>query len=326
MEFTARLPRWLMALAAAALCAQAGPGLAQAYPAKPLRFVIPFAPGGGTDLIARLLGASLGEQLGQPVVPDNRAGAGGVLGADLVAKAAPDGYTLLMGTPGSITINPNLMSKPPYTLADFAPIVQATSNPFVMLVNNSLPANSVKEFVAYAKANPGKLNYGTPGNGSTGHLAGEQLKALAGIDLVHVPYKGSSESLTDLMGGRVQITFENLPVALPLVKAGKVRLLAVGSPKRSAQVPDTPSVAETLPGFESTTAAGVLTTAKTSPAIINRLNQELVKIIKSAAFQDKLKADGWEFIGGTPEQYAAQLREESARIVKIARAANITLD
>ncbi len=321
-----KLCGWLLAgpLLSAAIFSNSA--LAQTYPTKAIRFVIPFAPGGGTDLIARALATPLSEALGQPVLADTRAGAGGVLGGDIVAKASPDGYTLLMGTPGTLTINPNLMAKPPYTLNDFAPITQVTSNPFVVLVNPAVPANSIKEVIAYAKANPGKLNFSSPGNGSTGHLAGEQLNALAGIDLVHIPYKGSNQSLLDVVAGQVQMTFENLPVALPQVKAGKVRLLAVGSPKRSSQVPDVPTVAETLPGYESTTAAGVLTTAKAPPAIIAQLNRELVKIIKSAPFQDKLKADGWEIIGGTPEQYATQLRQESALIAKIAKAANITLD
>ncbi len=300
--------------------------IAQTYPTKNIRFVVPFAPGGGTDLIARSLAQPLGAALGQTVIVDNRAGAGGALGADMVAKAAPDGYTLLMGTPGSLTINPNLMAKIPYSLNDFAPITLATISPFVVLVHPGVAANSMKELIALAKAKPGALNFSTAGNGSVAHLAGEQLKALAGINLTHVPYKGSSQSLIDLIGGQVQVTFENLPVALPHVRAGKLRMLAVGTQKRSVLVPDYPTVDETVPGYEASTSSGVLSTAKTPADIIARLNRELVKIIQAPAFRDKFVADGWETVGSTPEQYATHLRDESARIAKTAKAANITLE
>ncbi len=300
--------------------------IAQTYPTKNIRFVVPFAPGGGTDLIARSLAQPLGAALGQTVIVDNRAGAGGALGADMVAKAAPDGYTLLMGTPGSLTINPNLMAKIPYSLNDFAPITLATISPFVVLVHPGVAANSMKELIALAKAKPGALNFSTAGNGSVAHLAGEQLKALAGINLTHVAYKGSSQSLIDLIGGQVQITFENLPVALPHVRAGKLRMLAVGTQKRSVLVPDYPTVDETVPGYEASTSSGVLSTAKTPADIIARLNRELVKIIQAPAFRDKFVADGWETVGSTPEQYATHLRDESSRIAKTAKAANITLE
>jgi tripartite-type tricarboxylate transporter receptor subunit TctC len=300
--------------------------IAQTYPTKNIRFVVPFAPGGGTDLIARSLAQPLGAALGQTVIVDNRAGAGGALGADMVAKAAPDGYTLLMGTPGSLTINPNLMAKIPYSLSDFAPITLATISPFVVLVHPGVAANSMKELIALAKAKPGALNFSTAGNGSVAHLAGEQFKALAGINLTHVPYKGSSQSLIDLIGGQVQVTFENLPVALPHVRAGKLRMLAVGTQKRSVLVPDYPTVDETVPGYEASTSSGVLSTAKTPADIIARLNRELVKIIQATAFRDKFVADGWETVGSTPEQYATHLRDESARIAKTAKAANITLE
>ena len=300
--------------------------IAQTYPTKNIRFVVPFAPGGGTDLIARSRAQPLGAALGQTVIVDNRAGAGGALGADMVAKAAPDGYTLLMGTPGSLTINPNLMAKIPYSLNDFAPITLATISPFVVLVHPGVAANSMKELIALAKAKPGALNFSTAGNGSVAHLAGEQLKALSGINLTHVAYKGSSQSLIDLIGGQVQITFENLPVALPHVRAGKLRMLAVGTQKRSVLVPEYPTVDETVPGYEASTSSGVLSTAKTPADIIARLNRELVKIIQAPAFRDKFVADGWETVGSTPEQYATHLRDESSRIAKTAKAANITLE
>jgi len=297
---------------------------AQAYPTRSIRFIVPFVPGGGTDLIARSLAQPLSESLGQPVVVENRGGAGGVIGADIVAKATPDGYTLLMGTPGPMTINPNLLAKMPYTLGDFAPITQSTISPFVIVVHPSVAANSIKDLLALARAKPGALNFSSAGNGSVAHLAGEQLKALAGVQLTHVPYKGGSQSLTDLIGGQVQLTFENLPLAYPHVRTGKLRLLAVGTQKRSSQAPDIPTVAESVPGYEASTSSGVLAPAKTSGDIITRLNRDLVRIIHSAAFKDRYTAEGWEVVGGTPAEYATFLREELARYAKTVKAAGIT--
>jgi tripartite-type tricarboxylate transporter receptor subunit TctC len=304
----------------------ATPVSAQAYPAKPVRFIVPFAPGGGTDIIGRSLAQPLSEALGQPVLIDNRAGAGGAIGAEAVARSAPDGYTLLMGTPGSLTINPNLMAKVTYSLNDFAPITLATISPFVIVVHPATPAGSIRELVALAKAKPNALNYGSSGNGSVSHLAGEQFKSLAGVQITHIPYKSGGQSITDLIAGQVQINFENLPVTLPHVRSGKLRLLAVGTTRRSAQVPETPTVAETLPGYEASTSSGVLSVARTPAEIINRLNRDLVRIIQGPSFRDKFRADGWEAVGSTPEQYAAHLREESARIAATAKAAGITLD
>ena len=244
---------------------------AETYPTKPIRLIVPFGPGGGTDLIARTLSQRLTEALGQSVVVDNRAGAGGVIGADLVAKALPDGYTLVMGTPGPLTINPALVAKMPYTLTDFAPIALTTISPFMLVVNSAVPAKSVKELIALAHSKPNALNYGSAGNGSVAHLAAEQFKALAGVQITHVPYKGGGQSLIDLLAGQLQLVIDNLPTVLPQVRLGKLRGLAVGTKKRSALVPEYPTMIEAgVPGYEATTASGMLAPAKTARPIIAR--------------------------------------------------------
>lgn len=295
---------------------------ADTYPNKPVRLIVPFGPGGGTDLIARTLSPRLTEALGQSVVVDNRAGAGGVIGADLVAKAVADGYTLVMGTPGPLTINPVLTAKMPYTLTDFAPIGLTTISPFMLVVNPAVPAKSVKELIALAHAKPNSLNFGSAGNGSVAHLAGEQFKALANVQITHVPYKGGGQSLVDLLGGQIQMVIDNLPTVLPQVKLGKLRGLAVGSKKRSTLVPDYPTMIEAgVPGYEATTASGVLAPAKTSRAIVARLNRELNAIVANPEVKERFFSQGLEVAGGTPEDYARHLEEElklNARIVKAA--------
>jgi tripartite-type tricarboxylate transporter receptor subunit TctC len=298
------------------------------YPTKPIRLVVPFAPGGGTDLTARAIAQRLSDALGKPVVVDNRAGAGGVIGADLVAKATADGYTLVMGTPGPMTINPNLRKNMPYdSLKDFAPITQTTVSPFVLVVHPSVPANSVKELIALAKQKPGALNFGTAGNGSVAHLSAEQFKAMTGVQITHVPYKGSSQSVLDLLAGQVQLVFENLPVVLPHIRSGKVRALGVGTRTRFALLAEYPTVAEAgVPGYESTTAFGMLAPAKTPKAIIGKLNREVVKILQSAEIRQSFGALGLEPVGNTPEQYAAHLREELARYAKVVAFAGIKVE
>lgn len=308
-----------------ALLACCAPLAAQEYPSKPVRLVVPFAPGGGTDIVGRLIAQRLTESLGQTVVVDNRAGAGGVIGAELVAKAPADGYTLLMGTPGPLTINPNLMKSLPYqTLRDFTPISLATLSPFILVVHPALPARTVKELVALAKARPGALNYGSAGNGSVGHLAGEQLAALAGLKMVHVPYKGSSLAVTDLLAGQLQLMMENLPTVLPHIKAGKLRALGVGTKQRSALVPDYPPLAEAgVPGYEASTAFGVLGPARLPPAVLSRLNRDIVRVLQGPDVREKLSAQGVEAVGSTPEQYAAHLRDELERYGRIVQGAGI---
>ena len=312
-----------------ATCITASTVGAQTYPTKPLRFIVPFAPGGGTDITGRLIALKLSEALGKPVVVDNRGGAGGVIGADLVAKAVPDGYTLLLGSPGPLTINPNLQAKMPYdTLRDFAPVSLTTISPFMLTVHPSVNATNVKELIALVKAKPDALNYGSGGNGSVAHLSTELFKAIAGIQLTHVPYKGSSQSLVDVLSGRLQIMFDNLPIVLPSVRAGKLRALAVGTVKRSALVPEFPTMVEAgVPGFESSTAFGVLVPAKTPRAIVNRLSAEISRSLQGAGdARDSLLARGFEPVGSTPEEYAAHLRAELGRIARVVKLANIRIE
>ncbi len=316
---------WLPAILG--LCAVTA-AAAQTYPAKPIRFIVPFAPGGSTDLVARILAQRLPEALGQAVVVDNRGGAGGVIGAELAARAPADGYTIVLGSPGPLTINPNLLARMPYdTLRDFSPITLATISPFILVLHPSLPVRSVQELVALARVRPGQLNYGSAGNGSVGHFSAEQFKSLAGVNLVHVPYKGAGPAVTDLVGGQLHLMFENLPTVLPHIRSGKLRALAVGTRKRSVLVPEYPTISEAgVPGYESSTAFGVLAPAKTPAAVIGRLNQEIVKILNSPDIKERLSAQGLEAAGGTPQQYAAHLKEELAKYGRIVKAAGIKLD
>ena len=325
-NLTFRLPPSAFILSCA-LALSATTTSAQQYPARPIRFVCPFAPGGGTDILARLLAQRLYEPLGQPVIVDNRPGAGGVIGAEIAARSPADGYTIVLGSPGPLTINPALQKVPYDTLRDFAPITLAQISPFVLLVHPSVRANSVRELIALAKAKPGTLNYGSAGTGSVSHFSSEQFKALAGVDVVHVPYKGAGPYLIDLVAGRLQMAFENLPTVWANVRSGKLRLLAVGTKSRSALVPDAPTVAEAgVPGYESSTAFGVLAPAKTPAAAIARLNKELVRILHSADIREKMTAEGVEAVGGTPQEYGSHIRDELAKYARIVKAAGIKAD
>lgn len=317
-------------LAPFALCLGivAGTSFAQTYPSKPVRFIVPFAPGGSTDLLARMLSRHLTDSLGQPVIVDNRGGAGGVIGAEIAARAPADGYTIVLGSPGPLTINPNLVAKMPYdTLRDFAPIALATISPFTLVVHPSSPAQSVKELLALARAKPGQLNYGSAGTGSVSHFSAEQFKALARVDIVQIPYKGAGPAVGDLLGGRLNLMFENLPTVIPHVRSGKLRMLAVGTKARSALVPDIPTVAESgVPGYESSTAFGVLAPAKTPAAIVSRLNRDIVAALKSGEMKERLTNQGLEALGGTPQQYGAHLKEERAKYGRLVKAAGIKID
>ena len=306
----------------------AGAGHAQSYPAKPVRLIVPFAAGGGTDLVARTLAQRLTESLGHTFVVENRGGAGGVIGAEVVAKAAPDGYTLMMGSPGPLTINPNMNAKMPYdSLRDFAPVSLATISPFVLTVHPALPVKNLKDFIAFARTQPGRLNYGTSGNGSVAHLSTEYLKVLAKIDLVHVPYKGSSLALTDTLAGQLQVLFDNLPVVQPHVRTGRLRLMGVGTQQRSALIPSAPTIAESgLPGFEASTAFGLLAPARTPVEIVNRLSQESQRIVQSAELKERLAAQGLEAVGSTPQQYDAHIRAELAKYARIVKSAGIKIE
>src|SRR5262249_11943673 len=249
---------------------------AQSYPSKPIRLIVPFAAGGGNDNIARLVGKHLNESLGQPLVIDNRPGAGGVLGAELAAKSAPDGYTLFLGGVGSHAVNPNLIEKLPYDpIRDFAPVILLAQAPLILVVHPSVPARTFAEFVAYARKNPGKLNFASNGNGSSAQLAAVMFDSMAGAGMVHVPYKGLAPALTDLLSGQVQLMFSSVVAILPHIKAGKLRALAVTGEKRLASLPDVPTVAESgFPGFEASSWYGILAPARTSPEIGTRLNTE----------------------------------------------------
>jgi tripartite-type tricarboxylate transporter receptor subunit TctC len=317
--------RILAGLAAALLATAA---LAQAYPVKPIRLIVPFAAGGGNDNVARLVGKHLSESLGQPLVIDNRPGAGGVLGAEVAAKAAPDGYTLFLGGVGSHAVNPNLNASLPYDpIRDFAPVALLAQAPLVLVVHPSVPADSFKAFVALARAKPGQLNYASNGNGSSSHLAAVMFDSMTGVDMVHVPYKGLSPALTDLLSGRVQLMFSSVVAILPHIRAEKLRGLAVTGGKRLPSMPDLPTIAESgLPGYEASSWYGVLAPAGTPREIVVKLNAELVKALAQPEVRASLLAEGAEPIGGTPEQFAAHISSEKERLGKLIREAKIRLE
>ena len=294
---------------------------AQTYPGKPIRFVVPFAAGGGSDLVARTVALRLTDALGQSVVVDNRAGAAGTIGADIAAKAPADGHTLLLGSSGPVTINPVLYAKLPYDAArDFAPVTLITVMPFLLVTHPSLPVRSVKDLVALAKARPGQLNYGSPGTGATTHLANELFKSMTGVDIAHVPYKGVAPAAIDLISGQVQMMSGDLSTLLPHVQSGRMRALAVTGARRSSLLPDMPTVAEAgVPGYEASGWFGVLVPAGTPQSIVDRLNAEIVKGLASADARQRLAALGGEVAVGTPDQFAAHLRVESAKWGKLIR-------
>jgi tripartite-type tricarboxylate transporter receptor subunit TctC len=269
-------------------CLISGAAAAQAYPAKPIRMIVPFAPGGTNELLARLIGQKFQEAWGQPVIPENRPGAGGNIGADAVAKSAPDGYTLLFGT-NTLTMNPFLVRQIPFDVQkDLAPVAMVATTPFIVVVNNDLPVRSIAELIAYAKKHPGKLSYGTPGNGTPHHLGTEMFKTMAGVDMVHVPYKGSTAALTDVMTGNLQLMWVTINVGMPLVKGGKLRAIAIGEPQRSEVYRDLPTIAETLPGYDVTAWYAVFAPAGTPPQIVNQLSLELQRIFRLPEVRDRL--------------------------------------
>ena len=317
--------RIVAGLAAILLAAAA---FAQSYPTKPIRLIVPFAAGGGNDNVARLVGKSLSDSLGQQMVIDNRPGAGGVLGAELAAKSPPDGYTLFLGGVGSHAINPNLHERLPYDpVRDFAPVILLASAPLILVLHPSVPADSIREFIALARAKPGQLNYASNGNGSSSHLAAVMFEAMAGVAIVHVPYKGLSPALTDLLSGRVQLMFSSVVAILPHIKAGKLRSLAVTGSKRLSSMPELPTVAESgLIGYEASSWYGVLAPAGTPKEIIARLNAETVKALEQPEVRNSLLAEGAEPIGGPPEKFAAHIKSENERLGKLIRDAKIRLE
>jgi tripartite-type tricarboxylate transporter receptor subunit TctC len=291
------------------------------YPQKPIRLVVPFPPGGGTDILARLFGQKLSETLGQPIIIDNRGGAGGTIGTDIAAKAPSDGYTLILVS-GSHAINPGLYQKLPYdSVNDFAPITQIATSPGILVVNPSLPVKSVKDLIALARAKPGQINYASAGSGTPPHLAGELFKVMAKIDMVHVPYKGNAPAFTDVIGGQVSLIFPTMPYAMPFIKFGKLRPIAVTSAKRSPAAPDIPTIAESgLPGYEATSWYGILAPARTPPQIVTRLHEVLVSVIGAPDMKDKLAAQGLDPVGNTPQQFAAVIKSEIAKWAKVVKA------
>lgn len=318
MKLKAITLAWFAALAPAL-------GHAQNYPSKPVRIVIAQAPGSATDLISRLVGNKLGETLGQPFVVDARPGAGGTLGTEVAAKSPPDGYTLFMANNSTHGSNPATYAKLPYdAVKDFAPITFAASVPYALIVHPSIPVKNVKELIAFAKAHPGQLNYASAGNGSTHQFCAELLKSMAGIDMTHIPYKGSTPAVAAVLGGEVSLMFANVTDITPHMKSGKFKVLAVTVPKRSSMLPDVPTIAEAaLPGFEIRSWFGLLAPAGTPKPIIDRLNTETVKVLNRPDIKSTLAASGLEAMPGTPDQFAAYIKSEIARFTKIAKAANI---
>ena len=296
---------------------------AQSYPNKPIHFIVPFAPGGPNDIRARLIGEKLTESWGQQVVIENKPGADGAIGMEFVAKAAPDGYTILLGTSGATVVTPNLYKKVRYdSVKDFAPITQLTSSAITMLVNPSVPVKSVKELIELAKSKPGQLNYASPS--SPFYLTAEMFKLMAGVNIVCIPYKGSAPSMTALISGEVSVMFDTSLMTMPHIKAGKARAIAICSPKRSLALPDVPTMSESgLPGFEASTWAGVLAPAGTPKEIVAKLNTEIVKILQMPAIKDRLSNIGDEVVGSTPEQFGAYIKIELVKYAKVIKDAGI---
>ena len=290
----------------------------QDYPTRPIRLVVPFPPGGGADIVARLIATPLARRLGQPVVVDNKPGGGGTLGADLVAKSPADGHTLLYTTPGPQMTNPYLMAKLPYDpLKDLVPVSQLAIVPSVMVVNNNLPVKSVKELIAYAKANPAKLNFASAGNGATSHLAGELFKQAAGVFMVHIPYRGTGPAMTDLLGGQVQMAIDSIVVYKPHIESGAVRAIGVSTLQRSPLLPNVPPIADDLKGFEGSPINYISAPANTPQPIIDRLNREINAVLQSTEVKEKMASSGVIPQGGTPAQMAALIRSESAKWKKV---------
>jgi tripartite-type tricarboxylate transporter receptor subunit TctC len=317
----ARLSAGLLAAALAA------PALAQSYPAKPVRIVVPYPPGGPNDIVARTVGQKLSEQLGQPVIVDNKPGASGNIGAESVAKSPADGYTLLLLTTGH-TINPSLYPKLGYDLAkDLAPVTQLTAGPMVVIVNPSLPAKNIKELISLAKAKPGALNFGSAGNGSSTHLAPELFSSMAGIKMNHIPYKGSAPALTDLMAGQIQVAFDFMISAMPHVKSGKIKALAVTSTTRSPAAPDLPTVAESgVPGFEVIGWNGLVVPARTPKEIVAKLNAELKKALDQPDTKERFAAQGFSATWTTPEKFGAYIESEHAKWAKVVKDSGAKID
>lgn len=310
-----------MLLIGAALFAAATAASAQNYPSRPVRFVVPFAPGGSTDTLARTVGAVLSERLGQQVVVDNRAGANGDIGMSIVAKAPPDGYTIVLGYIANLAIGPSLYAKMPYDPArDFSAITQLASGDSILVIHPSLPAKTLKELIAYAKANPKKVSFASAAVASVGHLTGELLNDMAGIDMQHVAYKGSGQAIADLVGGHIKVMISGMASTLPHVRSGKLVGIVTTGGKRTAATPDIPTIAETYPGFAASAWYGVLAPAGTARPIVARLNADIHKALQDPAVVKRLEGVGFEITYGTPEEFTAYMKSEIKKWAKVVKA------
>jgi tripartite-type tricarboxylate transporter receptor subunit TctC len=320
-------PALAAAIAAAALSLTPIAASAQSYPAHPIRLIVGFPPGGINDLVARIVGQSISDSLGQPIVIENRPGAGGTIGANTVAKANPDGYTLLVGSVSNLAMAPSQYKDLPYDpIKDFAPVALVAASPNIMVVPNDSPIHSVLDLIALAKKHPGSITYASAGNGTSNHLTVELLKTMAGIDLVHVPYRGDAPGMTEVLAGRIQMMFPTLPVALPQIKAGGLRAIAVSSPKRSELIPEIPTVAESgnLPEFAVSVWVGILAPAGTSPEIVGKLNAEIRKALASSAVRQQLERQGTEpATAAEPKDFALYLAAETKKWGEVAKSSGI---
>lgn len=305
-----------------------GQAFAQAYPAKPVKIIVAFAPGGGADIVARLIAQHLTQRLGQPFIIDNRGGGGGIIGTDMAAKAAPDGYTILLGQSGPNVLNPSLYAKLPYdAIKDFAPITQATTYPYVIAVHPSVPVKNLGELIALAKAKPGEVSYGTAGTGSSAHLAAALFERQTQVKMNHIPYKGAGPALMDTVAGQVNMVFGDAASATQQAKAGRVRALAVTGAKRSPLIPEVPTAMESgAPDYEATAWHGFLAPAGTPREVIDKLHTEIAAVLKTKEVRERLERDGIEAVGSTPEQFGAHIRAEIDKWGKVVRDANIKLE
>lgn len=304
------------------------PAQSQTWPSKPIRFIVPFPPGGGTDVTARVVAPKLGEGLGQQVVVDNRSGAGGMIGVELAAKSPPDGYTMGIATVGQISINPSLYAKMPFDpVKDLAPVTMAGNIFNVLIVHPALPAQSVKALIALARSRPGELNYGSSGTGAADHLSAELFQVMTKTKMVHVPYKGGPLAMIDLISGNLQLMFSTVPTAVGLIKGGKVRAMAITNSKRYPLMPELPTVAEAgIPGFAVNNWTGVFVPAATPPAVVTRLNAEFVKVLAMPDVKKRLIDNGIDAVSNTPQQFAAYIRDETAKWASVIKDANVKLD